>query len=411
MFCLQNKEIFIIMIHSTCKSIILILFFIIFTIGCVNNEESISTTYTISQKIGNRSTVPVFYPWSGPCRTDILWFDCDTTETPYSLVWTSQGWVTDLESFETDISKEQKERMEEDYNTLYLISDEWHYYYPRYRSLSKDSKFHLNEEFKYHQNSEYGHTLVINFEHTEWPGLLAKKALNYKNQGFDGLIFDWWHNDAGNGRSSIRVEKARLSIAKEIRSKVGNDFILMGNVNWGTNDPTSAYLSGVFLELWKDSISAHYPIDNQTTTRSIEAMEGLLQYWNTNLVSPKIIAFEPWKITTSDYVSDRTNETNIRYAKLFTAMVLVIADNGYILYADNNDDASGGDHQHYYYDFYKTNLGNPISDIITVKTGVAYKKYETGVIAYNRTSSLVDVKLENGKQFQINSLEGVFLQE
>ena len=392
---------------------ILILLIVIIKFGCVNNNtnESTSTTYTISQKIGNRPTVPVFYPWSGPCRTDILWFDCDTTETPYSLVWTSQGWVTDLESFETDISKEQKERMEEDYNTLYLISDEWHYYYPRYRSLSKDSKFYLNEEFKYHQNSEYGHTLVINFEHTEWPALLAEKALNYKNQGFDGLIFDWWHNDAGNGRSSIRVEKARLSIAKEIRSKVGNDFILMGNVNWGTNDPTSAYLSGVFLELWKDSISAHYPIDNQTTTRSIEAMEGLLQYWNTNLIPPKIIAFEPMKITTSNYVSDRTNETNIKYAKLFTAMALVIADNGYILYADNNDDASGGDHQHYYYDFYKTNFGKPISDIIKVTTGVAYKKYETGVIAYNRTASLVEVNLENGKQFQINSLEGVFLQD
>ncbi len=392
---------------------ILILLIVIINFGCVNNNtnESTSTTYTISQKIGNRPTVPVFYPWSGPCRTDILWFDCDTTETPYSLVWTSQGWVTDLESFETDISKEQKERMEEDYNTLYLISDEWHYYYPRYRSLSKDSKFYLNEEFKYHQNSEYGHTLVINFEHTEWPGLLAKKALNYKNQGFDGLILDWWHNGAGNGRSAIRVEKARLSIAKEIRNKIGNDFILMGNVNWGTNDPTSAYLSGVFLELWKDSISAYYPIDNQTTTRSIEDMEGLLQYWNTNLIPPKIIAFEPMKITTSNYVSDRTNETNIKYAKLFTAMALVIADNGYILYADNNDDASGGDHQHYYYDFYKTNFGKPISYIIKVITGVAFKKYETGVIAYNRTASLVEVNLENGKQFQINSLEGVFLQD
>ena len=392
---------------------ILILLIVIINFGCVNNNtnESTSTTYTISQKIGNRPTVPVFYPWSGPCRTDILWFDCDTTETPYSLVWTSQGWVTDLESFETDISKEQKERMEEDYNTLYLISDEWHYYYPRYRSLSKDSKFYLNEEFKYHQNSEYGHTLVINFEHTEWPGLLAKKALNYKNQGFDGLILDWWHNGTGNGRSAIRVEKARLSIAKEIRNKIGNDFILMGNVNWGTNDPTSAYLSGVFLELWKDSISAYYPIDNQTTTRSIEDMEGLLQYWNTNLIPPKIIAFEPIKITTSNYVSDRTNETNIKYAKLFTAMALVIADNGYILYADNNDDASGGDHQHYYYDFYKTNFGKPISYIIKVITGVAFKKYETGVIAYNRTASLVEVNLENGKQFQINSLEGVFLQD
>ena len=46
--------------------------------------------------------------------------------------------------------------------------------------------------------------------------------------------------------------------------------------------------------------------------------------------------------------------------------------------------------------------------IITVKTGVAYKKYETGVIAYNRTSSLVDVKLENGETISDQLLRRCF---
>ncbi|GIR31148.1 MAG: hypothetical protein CM15mP45_04440 [Deltaproteobacteria bacterium] len=52
-------------------------------------------------------------------------------------------------------------------------------------------------------------------------------------------------------RSTSEVESARLAIAKEIRQKVGNDFIIMGNVNWIINDPVSQYMSGVFLELWK----------------------------------------------------------------------------------------------------------------------------------------------------------------
>ena len=34
---------------------------------------------------------------------------------------------------------------------------------------------------------------------------------------------------------------------------------------------------------------------------SIEAMEVVLNYWNENLMSPKIIAFETWKYTAPEY--------------------------------------------------------------------------------------------------------------
>jgi hypothetical protein len=139
-------------------------------------------------------------------------------------------------------------------------------------------------------------------------------------------------------------------------------------------------------------------------------MEDLLKYWNTNLQWPKIIAFEPWKITTGDYVVDRNTEENYKYAKLFAAMAIVIPDNGYILYADNNDDWDGGDHQHAYYDFYLTDLGKPTSGMVEVVEGVAYKQYEKGIIVYNRTISEVDVTLPSGKQFKIGPVEGLFLE-
>ena len=50
-------------------------------------------------------------------------------------------------------------------------------------------------------------------------------------------------------------------------------------------------------------------------------------------------------------------------------MGLVIPDNGYVLYADNNPDWSGGDHQHHYYDFWKTDLGKPVDNMTEVKSG------------------------------------------
>ena len=196
----------------------------------------------------------------------------------------------------------------------------------------------------------------------------------------------------------------------------------MGNVNWIIKDPVSQYMSGVFLELWKTN-NDHYPsidatIDNASNAMSIEAMEVVLNYWNENLMSPKIIAFETWKYTGtqykdsdnySDHVADRLSEENIKLAKLFTAMGLVIPDNGYVLYADNNPDWSGGDHQHHYYDFWKTDLGKPVDNMTEVKSGVAYKKFEKGVVAYNRTSSTETITLDNGSVITLESKEGIFV--
>lgn len=166
-------------------------------------------------------------------------------------------------------------------------------------------------------------------------------------------MLDWWHNYAGNGCEPADVEVARITIAKAIRERVGDDFILMESVSDNSDDPTAPYLSGVFMGLWKPNPELGYTTwqrDEDWTTWNlpIKRMENLLVSWDSNLLWPKIIAFEPWKITTGDYIADRTTEENLKYAKLFTAMAMVIPENGYILYADNNDDWDGVDHQHAY---------------------------------------------------------------
>lgn len=372
-------------------------------------------SFSLAEKIANRPTVPVFYPWSSNCGQP-LWFDCDLPETPYSLIWTSAGIVPNIASTRTEVSREQQELMRSDPDTLYLINEEWHYWNLAWRTLSPDSEFYLDEIFGFHIDSEYGETRVINFQHPDWPDLLAEKAGNFQQAGFDGMMLDWWHNGAGNGRNEEAVQAARLAIAKAIRERVGEEFILMGNVNWSVDDPTAQYLSGVFLELWKPDPAAEYGLTYQDENSavwdpSIERMEDLLQYWNDNLGWPKVIAFEPWKITTGDYVADRTTPKNLQYARLFTAMAVVIPEHGYILYADNNDDWDGGDHQHFYYAFYRTDFGLPTSDRIEVADGVAYKEFERGLIAYNRTDTTVEFALPDGTQVTIGPLEGLFLGE
>jgi hypothetical protein len=372
--------------------------------------------YSIQEKVNNKPTIPVFYPWPGNCEQNSwFYFDCDSSATPYSLVWISSGTARDIESIQPDLSPSQTVFMRSDDNTLYLISEEWHYWNLGWRYLSPDSKFYLDETFQFHIDSEYGDTKVINFTHSDWPDLMARKAINFQEAGFDGLMLDWWHDGAGNGRSQEIVQDARLAIIQEIRKAAGEDFILMGNVNWATDDPTSAYLSGVFLELWKPDPAGKYQLeysdeDQAVWDPSLERMEDLLLYWDQHLAWPKIIAFEPWKITTGDYLEDRYSEENYQYAKLFTAMALVIPENGYMLYADNNDDWDGGDHQHAYYDFYQIDFGKAVSDMIKIIDGGAYKIYEDGLIAYNRTSSKIILELLDGRDIIIEPLTGLFLE-
>ena len=47
-------------------------------------------------------------------------------------------------------------------------------------------------------------------------------------------------------RTPAEVEVVREAIAKKIRSQVGDNFIIMGNVNWNIIDPAAKYMSGAF---------------------------------------------------------------------------------------------------------------------------------------------------------------------
>ena len=67
-------------------------------------------------------------------------------------------------------------------------------------------------------------------------------------------------------------------------------------------------------------------------------MEERIKHWDSVFQWPKDITFEPWEIAAEDYVVDRHSPENPRYAKLFAAVACVIPENGYNLYADNNDD-------------------------------------------------------------------------
>jgi len=182
---------------------------------------------------------------------------------------------------------------------------------------------------------------------------------------------------------------------------MGDDFLLLGNVNYRTNRKVIAELNGVFLELYKKTPRPY-------SSSQIKKIEAIIDFYNENLKPPKIIAFEPWRVSDKRISKDFTkpevlqlvnkdinSEINRRYAKLYSAMSAVAADTGYILYPDNGLDTATGEHDHFYYDVWRVDLGKPNTAMKELASGIRIKGFEKGFIAYNRTKKDVILQFKD----------------
>jgi hypothetical protein len=318
----------------------------------------------------------------------------------------------------------------------------WHYYHPDrpYNQYPGIEKFVTKKRFqaKGHEWKEYGRTYHIRHIDKDYPPYFADLVFE-RAKNWDGLFFDWWHDEMKSvkGYPKNQIKKSRRAIAKALRDKMGSNFLLLGNLNWRYHTNTHDYLNGVFMELYK------LP-SNGYSCSQINEVNKLLKYHDKNLQEPRLIALEPWKISKAPpkeiidkleqekfrkklskdqykrafkmskkkywAVHYRSSEENIKFAKLFTAMAMVIPENGYILYGDNNPDNLKGDHFHDFYDFYNTDLGKETSIGMEITEGVGFKMYEKGVIVYNYTKERYKIKFTNQKEVTIDPLEGMFVE-
>jgi hypothetical protein len=162
----------------------------------------------------------------------------------------------------------------------------------------------------------------------------------------------------------------------------------------------------VFLELYKDETGSVYK------TNQLKEIQNLLSYYNKYLAKPKIITLNGWRKTVDLSDEDRNSSENRKMAKLLTAMSVVVPDNGYILYGDNNRDDDHTDHYHLYYDFYSFDIGKPTGPRVKVSNGVSYKQHQEGFIAYNITSRAKNFEIKgSNRTVAIEPKSGLFCKE
>ena len=333
---------------------------------------------SISRKLAKRKTINLFKPW----------FPEEGTKG-YGLYWAV--------------------RASRSFDAITLLTPQWNNYHPAYNNYPGVEEFLMRTDWD--QAAEYGKSIPLDYSKpnfNKWFVDLVDKQIG----SHDGIMLDWWQDrhKSSNGFSKSKVRKHRHLLSASLRKHFGEEFIIMGNVNYG-EDTDVKNLNGVFMELYKHQTNRLH------STNEIFKTERALIRFQKELRHPKIIALEGWRKTKLDMGSlrhspqinkDRNSKENRRMAKLLTAMTITITDNGYVLYADNNPDTPNGDHAHIIYDFYSFDIGKPTGGYEKLANGVGIKQHQKGFIAYNRNSRPHTLKLDNNVNLVIEGKSGLF---
>ena len=307
---------------------------------------------------------------------------------------------------------------------LILSNIEWNYHYTGQKWSNFEGKEKYITKRKWDHSSDWGKTVWVNYNSDGYDEIVGNEAKRRFNQKFSGVTLDWWHDGhPGSGSNT----KTRIKIAKNIKEKTEDNFLIIGNTNWEKDTSTHHMINGVFLEL----IPKNKNPRSKHSCSEISEMENLLILHDQELRYPKIVAFEPrlvrfqnnsvykkfnehdwWNNFNLDIIEKRNfdfiQDYNFKYAKLFAAISSVIPEHGYLNFSDNHGHSPVGHHRTYYYDFYDIDMGKPISLMTSIMEGVTYKKYERGIIVYNRLPIAVAVQFPSGRVETLEAYSGNF---
>lgn len=342
---------------------------------CVDNE--------ICRKLNERRTINPFMAWR--------WGNWKLPMDPYSLYW-NPGSMPERTSHAINLESINY--------AFWLPADTWAYaIYPGIEKYITDRRF-----------SEYddsGAMFALNLVEPTFPTYITKIiSQRAARPNIDGVLFDWWVDFQPGGFTRSQVRNARISIVREIRRQLGDELIIMANVLWEHDEATVEYLNGAYLEFYKDGNERRL-----YNLRELQKMERSIDYYNTRLAEPKLIAIDGHRQTYNLTDEDRNTSANRQMAKLLAAMSIVSADNGYILYGDGGNDDPNSDHYHLIYDFYSFDIGKPIGPMIEISSGLRMKEHEKGFVAYNLNNRALSFTRLDGQKFMVPPRSGMFCKD
>lgn len=251
---------------------------------------------------------------------------------------------------------------------------------------------------------------LIDFTHPDVQDIIVQQALAVKKCGFfDGIFFGGWSEDAtvlNEYRTYEAEQEARLAILRRIRAEVGDDFLIIVNASGSQPMQAAPYVNGLFI----GTDSNHTDGDRY---EDLMHLESTLFWAEENLRSPQINCLESRGVG----AQAPDSPTNRRWMRVFTAMGLTHSD-GYVLYTtgigrtlhahdwavferSHKTEHDGGiahdhAHDHYWYDFWEAELGEPIGEKAQRYQGcegLFIREFSNGWAVYNRSGQTQHIEL------------------
>ena len=244
---------------------------------------------------------------------------------------------------------------------------------------------------------------LIDFRLPEVQNIVVQQAIAVAKCGlYDGIMFDKWNEDLVllttiHGDQYLQYEgtpefykaleeeqRARISILRQIREVVPDDFLILCNNNWNKSPLAAPYINGGMME-------THH--EGGYTNSKIADIEDALLWYEENVREPKInvLRGEGNPIEPPDGLNNR------QWMRLFTTMSLTLSD-GYALYTIGGYTAEGEKQyqNHIWYSFWDANLGQPISPTAQHYQGIPnlyIRKFTNGWAVYNRSGQAQTISL------------------
>ena len=359
----------------------------------------------IDDRISNRGFPSIFQAWDGITnrptlsRQDLIaYHDLYWHGLPFGLRWleTDQGYIL-TGNLDRAIA-ERDELLARNPNMLFFAS-------VQYRDAILD--LHYPEDFPYWVRDESGNLVtgwhdigeqkifLLDFTNPDFQDVVVQRAVAIAKSGlFDGIVFDWWHeeivtlshwHDWSKRYSTVEAElEARLSIVKRIREQVRDDFLIIGNTNRRKIPVTAPYINGGYMETGRDH-------DFGYTHEGLAKIESSLLWLEENLREPRVNCLEGWGVGQESPDSP----TNKRWMRAITTLSLTHSD-GYVMYNLGGILFGVGDHEHIWHDFWDANLGravDPKAQRYQNVEGLFIREFTNGWAVYNRSGTAQTITL------------------
>ena len=305
-------------------------------------------------------------------------------------------------------AKQQRDKMlKENPNMIFLVGI---YYYgvdPSVYPYPDDWEYWLRDESGNRIQDEGWHELLIDYTHPSVQDFFVKQVVEVAKCGiYDGIFLDWWQDDQALSPfyQSDRID-AKVSILQKIREVVRDDFLIIVNGLHSKIPHSAPYVNGTFME------TGHYHPGGYTH-RELQEIESTLLWSEENLRSPQINSLEGWGLAEEPLDSQR----NRQWMRVFTTLSLTHSD-GYVSYVTgisslihthqypiwegHPDEHARGEshdhtHQHYWYDFWDADLGQPVSEkgqLYGGRDGLFIREFTNGWAVYNRSGKAQKIQL------------------